>query len=523
MKKLLLILMLLTFIGVAQADYIPVWPVTRGGTGNTSGNAATVTNGIYNTDTGTVTNTMLAGSIANGKLSNSSLTVNGTSISLGASGTVTAAAGTLTGTTLNSTVTSSSLTSIGNGAALQTPASLVCTNCSGTAALLNIGGNAATVTTIPNLSGVITSSGNTTSITAQTGTGTTFAMSASPTFTGTVNNAGEIITSTSANSLAVGANGSTNPTLKIDNSVSSTTTGIAIQGGASGGGVTMTALDPSSTTSSIFFILPNAGTTGGIAIEKNGSGALLAVNNSINIKTIAQSFNANSGFSFQNAVNGNDGNLTAGSNVPYSRWSSPNSRGHAAGSLVLQEDFLINGATDTFGSASTLTNGATLGLTYKSCGTNATCTTESGIYLPTAVITGTIATSYGINVAASTGATSNIAGTFTDGTRTANLADGTNAITATGNISLAAAGNGLIIKSGSNARIGTGTLTAGTVTIANTSVTANTRVFLTDTSSSTTNVGSLTVSAISAGTSFTVTSTLALDTSTFNWMLVESQ
>ena len=77
------------------------------------GNAGTVTNGVYTTDTGTVTNTMLAGSIANNKLANSSITVNGTAIALGASGTVTAAAGTLTGTTLNSTVVTSSLTSVG--------------------------------------------------------------------------------------------------------------------------------------------------------------------------------------------------------------------------------------------------------------------------------------------------------------------------------------------------------------------------------------------------------------------------
>ena len=78
-----------------------------------TGNAATVTNGVYTTDTGTVTNTMLAGSIANNKLANSSITVNGTSISLGSSATVTAAASTLTGTTLNSTVVTSSLTSVG--------------------------------------------------------------------------------------------------------------------------------------------------------------------------------------------------------------------------------------------------------------------------------------------------------------------------------------------------------------------------------------------------------------------------
>jgi hypothetical protein len=90
-------------------------------TGSVSGNAGTVTNGVYTTDTATVTNTMLAGNIANSKLAgsitndklvNSSVTVNGTAISLGASGTVTAAAGTLTGTTLNATVVTSSLTAI---------------------------------------------------------------------------------------------------------------------------------------------------------------------------------------------------------------------------------------------------------------------------------------------------------------------------------------------------------------------------------------------------------------------------
>jgi hypothetical protein len=110
-----------------------------------SGNAGTVTNGVYTTDTGTVTNTMLAGSIANNKLANSSITINGSSTALGGSVTistitgnagtatklataraingvdfdgsaaitVTAAAGTLTGNTLASGVTASSLTSVG--------------------------------------------------------------------------------------------------------------------------------------------------------------------------------------------------------------------------------------------------------------------------------------------------------------------------------------------------------------------------------------------------------------------------
>jgi trimeric autotransporter adhesin len=52
-------------------------------TASLSGNATSVTNGVYTTDTGTVTNTMLAGSIANTKLLYSSLTLGSTSISLG--------------------------------------------------------------------------------------------------------------------------------------------------------------------------------------------------------------------------------------------------------------------------------------------------------------------------------------------------------------------------------------------------------------------------------------------------------
>lgn len=58
-------------------------------TATLNGNASTVTNGVYTTDTGTVTNAMLAGSIANAKLANSSITLAGTSVSLGGSFTAT--------------------------------------------------------------------------------------------------------------------------------------------------------------------------------------------------------------------------------------------------------------------------------------------------------------------------------------------------------------------------------------------------------------------------------------------------
>jgi len=83
------------------------------------GNASSVTNGIYSTDTGTVTNAMLAGSIANGKLSNSTVTIGDTVTALGATSTaftgltsVTSAAfiGALTGNATTATTLASGRT-----------------------------------------------------------------------------------------------------------------------------------------------------------------------------------------------------------------------------------------------------------------------------------------------------------------------------------------------------------------------------------------------------------------------------
>jgi len=93
--------------GTAPFTVASTTPVTNLSIG---GNAGTVTNGVYTTDTGTVTNTMLAGSIANAKLTNSSITfgstaqalgstvsgLSGVTIDNGAIGGTTAAAGTFT-------------------------------------------------------------------------------------------------------------------------------------------------------------------------------------------------------------------------------------------------------------------------------------------------------------------------------------------------------------------------------------------------------------------------------------------
>lgn len=89
-----------------------------------------------------------------------------------------------------------------------------------------------------------------------------------------------------------------------------------------------------------------------------------------------------------------------------------------------------------------------------------------------------------------------------------------------GNLIIARAGRGLHIKEGSNARMGQSTLTAGSVVVANTSVTASTRVFLSRATSGGT-AGHLSVT-ISAGVSFTISSSSGTDTSTINWLLVEA-
>ena len=77
------------------------------------------------------------------------------------------------------------------------------------------------------------------------------------------------------------------------------------------------------------------------------------------------------------------------------------------------------------------------------------------------------------------------------------------------------------VTTGSNKSAGTGTLSGGTATISTTAVTASSLIFLTDTGGGVfANIGSLTVGTITAGTSFVVTSTNVLDSSTFNWLII---
>ena len=88
------------------------------------------------------------------------------------------------------------------------------------------------------------------------------------------------------------------------------------------------------------------------------------------------------------------------------------------------------------------------------------------------------------------------------------------------NLQLAKAGSGLQIKEGTNARMGQAILSGGTKTVSNTSVTANTRIFLSRVTAGT-SPGELSYT-ISSGTNFTISSTQAGDNGTVNWLLIEA-
>lgn len=81
-------------------------------------------------------------------------------------------------------------------------------------------------------------------------------------------------------------------------------------------------------------------------------------------------------------------------------------------------------------------------------------------------------------------------------------------------------GFGFAVKEGANAKQGVSTLVAGTVTVANTNVTASSRIFLTTQTPGGT-AGFLVVSARVAGTSFTILSSNAADTSVVAWEIFE--
>lgn len=90
------------------------------------------------------------------------------------------------------------------------------------------------------------------------------------------------------------------------------------------------------------------------------------------------------------------------------------------------------------------------------------------------------------------------------------------------NLKLDTVGKGIYVKEGTNATMGVVTLVGGTKVVSTTKVTANSRIFLTAQSLGTVTIGQgLSVSARTPGTSFTILSQSAVDTSVVGWIIFE--
>lgn len=226
-------------------------------------------------------------------------------------------------------------------------------------------------------------------------------------------------------------------------------------------------------------------------------------------------------------------NVAIGANALSSFFPSGNAGNVAIGANAVQA--LQIGGNNTVVGGSSLNNavsgsnntviGGGSGTGITTGGSNLIVGSASGNQITTG--TGNVIIGNAIGPASNVSNTLNVGNVYTGNTSTQaattknnTLDDGSGNATVNGNLTLGVAGNKLNVTTGTNASAGTGTLTGGTVNIATTVVTANSLIFLTDTTASLTNVGTLSVTSKTAGTGFTVTSSNALDTSTFNWLVI---
>ena len=216
------------------------------------------------------------------------------------------------------------------------------------------------------------------------------------------------ITSNSANSLAVGPNGTTNSVLQIDSSTASSATGVKVTGAAAGGGVSIAAISSGSNEN---LTLGSKG-TGTTSIQVNGVSKYTASQQQNVFTTSASSTAANTKFLVTGTA---DSALTASTEALGVHFDLAQARQHATGTLAAQRDVRISPSTHSFVGASALTLAAALSIDGPPLGgTNATITNSSAIHVPTSAVTN-VTNSYGLSIAATTGATNNYAGIFTGG------------------------------------------------------------------------------------------------------------
>lgn len=201
----------------------------------------------------------------------------------------------------------------------------------------------------------------------------------------------------------------------------------------------------------------------------------------------------------------------------------------------------VSGTTLGFGSVNLASTSAVTGvLPYGNGGTGQSAYLTGGLVVSNAaVFTSSISATWGVSgsgadginvspakkngvaLVVTSGGTATLAAEFQNdaGTNETTIDKTDGSINTNGNIKMNIAGEGIYVKEGTNARMGLATLVGGTVTVANTGVTANTRIFYSIQTLGGTQ-GFLRTTR-TAGTSFTITSSSSLETSTVAWILFE--
>jgi hypothetical protein len=262
-------------------------------------------------------------------------------------------------------------------------------------------------------------------------------------------------------------------------------------------------------------VLDADGVTWKAALESSSTGILRIGNGFTNISITPTNISLAGDTLFTNANAGNgiqfNAGVTSTSGVIISRVTSITASSGDRHNLNIAGTFAPVGGSAVFNDL------------FLSATINQTSAATGGISMininPT--VTSVTATLYGLR--------SQIAASPTGGGTAWNIyADGTaanwfgGAIQAQDDFKLQVAGKGIYVKEGSNATMGTATLSSGTVTVNTTKVTANSRIFLTIQSLGTVSVPKeIGVTARTAGTSFTITSADNTDTSVVSWIIIE--
>lgn len=311
---------------------------------------------------------------------------------------------------------------------------------------------------------------------------------------GSAVNGTQTVTSSSANALAVGANGATNPVFSVNASTASQDSGVSVTGAASGSSATVQA---TGSASNVGINFKSKGTSG-LSFNNGVTGPITLNGTQLSIVPSAFSGSPITHLLFTAPA---DSGITSGLNNHLWNLDFSATRTWNAGSLPVATALNITGGTYAFAGASTLTNGANLSLSNFSCGANGTCSNQSAIYSPTTALTGTITNSYKLNIEADTGATNNYAerviGQVVNGGTSPTITAGTGAGTSpTVSLSGPVAGGSITVTTGtsptgSNATVATITYPVGfptgssvTLTPANAAaaaLTGSTEVFATGT------------------------------------------